>query len=916
MGTGPIGTVATRRLGLSLVAWLVFACLSSGLHCAEPAGPIRDRNPAFAACLPGRGIELRCQASGAFSIVDTLGGVAWSSNPARNRFGSMTWRQDGKTHTAELKDPRFRFSQGVLSAEFRPRPDQPEACLTVTFAWQGSGRVLDLNCSADPALDLDSVRLLDEALWVGATDPGYALVPVREGLMIPADSGLAFTQSFDTYAYEGCHMTMLGLSKHGALALVTWTDPYVRVELRSALADANPALGVQALFPSLVLRRSARSLQIHFPGRGDHNSLGRTYRQLAEERGWRVPWRDKLHDHPERARLFGAVNFKLWSALDRTMDEASQREERVQVNWTFPQAARIADHLQQDLGLNRVLFLMGGWIHRGYDNQHPDVLPAAPECGGNEALAACARHVQSLGYLFGLHDNYQDMYRDAPSWNEDDLTRLPDGRIAQGGKWAGGRAYLTCSSKAVELALRPQNLPAVAQLTGADAYFIDTTYAAGLMECADPRHPLTRLDDLRWKQVLSDVARTRFSIFGSECGREWAIPHSDFFEGLTGVGGAAYHDAELLRRTGGRVVPLFEMVYRDCIAMYGKYGYDVNRAADYVLQHLLFGRPLHYHDVPPGLYWEANAAGALPHLPIQPAAPAFEQTGPREISLGYQWTVRAPPTGNWQVFVHFTDAAGTIYQQTDHAPDLPTSEWLPGRMESARFTVTLSDRLRGTLDIRVGLWDPATGKRAQLEGPDDGEGRYRVARLRIGTDRIELLPPDRLGRAGNASVFASGDGGWSAGMHPLDRFIKNTYEILSPLNALTADQSLTRHEFLTSDGHVQRSRFGDGPAATIVTVNFGPADYPTRTRLGGEVRLPPHGFTVESPTFIAFHAGSWNGLHYEWPPLFTLRSLDGQPLDRSGAVRVFHGFGDARLAWGTRGILTIEKERTLGKLGP
>ena len=32
--------------------------------------------------------------------------------------------------------------------------------------------------------------------------------------------------------------------------------------------------------------------------------------------------------------------------------------------------------------MDNVLFTMGGWIHRGYDNQHPDILPAAPECGG------------------------------------------------------------------------------------------------------------------------------------------------------------------------------------------------------------------------------------------------------------------------------------------------------------------------------------------------------------------------------------------------------------------------------------------------------------------------------------------------------------------------------------------------------
>jgi hypothetical protein len=82
---------------------------------------------------------------------------------------------------------------------------------------------------------------------------------------------------------------------------------------------------------------------------------------------------------------------------------------------------------------------------------------------------------------------------------------------------------------ALELAQRPQSLEAVKKLSGANAYFIDTTCAAGLQQCFDPEHPLTRVDDIKWKQALSDYARKNFGVFGSECGREWAV--SDFFQG-------------------------------------------------------------------------------------------------------------------------------------------------------------------------------------------------------------------------------------------------------------------------------------------------------------------------------------------------------------------------------------------------
>lgn len=347
--------------------------------------------------------------------------------------------------------------------------------------------------------------MLDDALWVTDAEKGYAVVPVREGLLVPADSGLTFTHRFDTFGYEGCHMEMLGLVKNSATALVTWDDPYVTAELNSTLPGKTLGAGKQALSPSLVLRQSARSFRVQFEGKGDYVTIAKAYRRVAKEKGWRVTWDEKLKGHPEQAKLFGAVNFKLWSALSRQMNEESTREESTQVNWTFDEAAQIAEHLKNDLKLDRVLFILGGWIQRGYDNQHPDILPAAPECGGSAGLSDCARRVERLGYLFCLHDNYQDMYRDAPSWDPSYLMKRPDGSPAIGGRWGGSRTYLICSRKAIELARRPQNLPAVQQLTHASAYFIDTTSAAGLSECFDPNHPLTRSDDMKWKQALSDA---------------------------------------------------------------------------------------------------------------------------------------------------------------------------------------------------------------------------------------------------------------------------------------------------------------------------------------------------------------------------------------------------------------------------
>ena len=875
--------------------WFVWFVVQ--LHCsgstAAPASP--------AALETSRCLFQLDPANGGYELLDKRAGVTWRSNPFQPRFGEVTAIVDGKSQRFPLAACEVRQVGKTLELIFRPVPAQPAATLRVTVQALPDKRTLEFTYASTPALGVERVRLLEDALWTTDTDKGYVVVPVREGLLIPADSGLSFTHTFDTYAYEGCHMTMLGALKQGAAALLTWNDPCVAAEVRSSVTNLAGVQGSQVLSPSLVLRKSATSFRLQLLGKGDYNTIAKAYREIAREKGYLVTWDQKLKGHPERAKYFGASNYKLWSMLTRQMNEDSSKEESVRVNWTFDEAAQVAQHLKNDLQLDRVLFILGGWIHRGYDNQHPDILPSAPECGGDAAFADCARRVRQLGYVLSLHDNYQDIYRDSPSWDEKWINKNPDGSLTKGGHWAGGVAYITCAKQAAELAKRPQNLPAVKKLTDADSYFIDTTYAAGLYECFDREHPMTRTDDLKWKQAISDYARDVFGSFGSECGREWAIPHSDFFEGLTGVSGGAYHDAGLLTKLGANVVPLFELVYRDTIAMYGKYGYDPAQAAEYVLQHVLVGRPLNYHNIPAHLYWKEPQAETAA-LPLRVKVAELKPLGPRRFEITYEWTVQKPVTGDWRVFVHFTDRGRAIQFQNDHDPAVPTSKWAVGKVRQGPFTLTVPEGLSGAVDIRVGLFQPSPGRRAVFTGAQNNDRSCRVGRLQVSADPLKFEPATDTLRdyAGDPAVFVNGDNGWAAGLHPLDRFVKNTHEILSPLNELTAQVRMTKHEFLTPDRKVERTVFGDGRGATTVVVNRSESDYAVKSRLGGDVVLPSYGFLVESPTFVAFHALSWGGKRYDAPVVFTLRSADSRPLERSRRVKIYHGFGDSEVRLGKR----------------
>jgi hypothetical protein len=603
----------------------------------------------------------------------------------------------------------------------------------------------------------DPVKLLDGALGIAAEDAGCALVPVREGLLIPADSPVEFSRRFPTSGYEGCHMSMMGFIKRQSALLMTWEDAYITPELVKTKGGLKCA--VHARRPPHGDTAAAFAVTLTPLGKGDWNTIAAAYRKLAAVKGLAVTMAQKIGRNQEAAKMLGASNAKLWTCLARRRDEGSTKDENVEVKWTFDEAAQVAEHLKHDLRIDRCLFIIGGWTEGGYDCRHPDVLPANPECGGNDALANAVRRIKALGYVACLHDNYQDMYRDAKSWSKDCIQKKADGSLMAGGRWLGGRAWLVCAPKTLELARRPQNLAAVQKLFAPQACFIDTTCAVDPQECFDPGHLLTRNDDIRWKQRLSDYTRQVFGLFGSECGREWAIPHSEFFEGLSGVGGRYFHNLQPAA-LGATVIPLFEMVYHDCEVVFGKYGYRPEAAAEYVAHHVLCARPLNHHSFGSHLYWK-DPSGSAPEPKAQP-----------------------------------------------------------------------------------GL--------------------------------------------GGAASFTRADNGWAEGMCLTDRFFKNTHEILGPLAAATAHRRLEKLEFLTPDRAVRRATFGD--QGVVVTVNFGGADYVAKSGRGQEVALPPFGFLIESPEFVAFHAMSWAGRRYEKPVLFAIR-LD----DRK--TRIFHGFGDARLSW-------------------
>ncbi|MBI2421914.1 MAG: hypothetical protein HYV27_03710 [Candidatus Hydrogenedentes bacterium] len=138
----------------------------------------------------------------------------------------------------------------------------------------------------------------------------------------------------------------------------------------------------------------------------------------------------------------------------------------------------------KDNGIDHLAIINHVWQHFGYDVKLPDHLPANPQFGGDEGMKAFGQAANECGYVWSLHENYVDMYPDAPSYDETALARHGDGRPVEG--WYNGgtgvQAFSIKSNRALEYAAK--NSPEIHARYGTSAAYLD------VHTCVPPWHVL------------------------------------------------------------------------------------------------------------------------------------------------------------------------------------------------------------------------------------------------------------------------------------------------------------------------------------------------------------------------------------------------------------------------------------------
>ena len=97
-------------------------------------------------------------------------------------------------------------------------------------------------------------------------------------------------------------------------------------------------------------------------------------------------------------------------------------------------------------GIEKMFVIKHIWQKLGLDDGFPETVPASAAMGGDAGLRAMSETARSLGYRFGVHDNYVDFYNNSSVWNPKDLVLDAAGKPAPA--WRNSRGNQSYNMKA------------------------------------------------------------------------------------------------------------------------------------------------------------------------------------------------------------------------------------------------------------------------------------------------------------------------------------------------------------------------------------------------------------------------------------------------------------------------------------
>ncbi len=416
------------------------------------------------------------------------------------------------------------------------------------------------------------------------TNKHYTLINHQQGLLIPNNwpvdlDHLPFNGQMNSAA---AYMPWFGQVKdgHGYIAIAL-SDDDMAYEINHNSSSHSTMIALRTLSSLGRMEKSISCYQ--FLNHCDYNDLCKLYRKFAIETNRYVSLKEKEIRNPSIKDFMGRCVVHKGIKTHISPDSEFYDKENTEKNDILVTFRQRKEEIQRmhELGASRIYFHLDGWGQPGYDNQHPDYLPACFEAGGYEGLKELADYLKQQGDMLGLHDQYRDYYFDARTFDKEFALMEKDGNIFEMTRWAGGHQSYLCASQAKYYVKRnfEELFHHGIEVQGS---YLDVFTCNEMDECFNPHHMMTRKQCREYRKSCFDYVLSKGILTSSEEMNEYAL-HSLVFCHY------APYDFMLARPDAPRYglpVPLFNLVYHECVVI--PWFMDENKE-DYMLYALLNG---------------------------------------------------------------------------------------------------------------------------------------------------------------------------------------------------------------------------------------------------------------------------------------------------------------------------------------
>jgi hypothetical protein len=351
----------------------------------------------------------------------------------------------------------------------------------------------------------------------------------------------------DVYSFQGgLSMPWFGThTEHSAVVGILAKDPAAKMEyiINNNGQHLWTPKGKMSLYPRILTltpvwdlqsRQRNQYIQYHFLPGGNHVQMAKRYRAVAIERGYFVSLKEKAKKNPDVNKLAGAIYLGVYGGYPHYVNMPGMA-------FTFDQLKEIIEDLHDNLKVQKAFVHAWGT----FSNYVPNNWPISDDLGGAERLKAAVDRAKEFGYLYSSYHAYSPRLEHDPDFDTELLPRKADDSLAIYGRW--GRVD---SKHFYDLAKK--NLPKEIEVLGQNADIADILF-------------IGTPDEGRIR--LAKYLRSLNLVMGTERGQEHYIPYFDMFEGMT-----YYYGVErgIPLATISHHAPLFNLVYHDAIANFGK----------------------------------------------------------------------------------------------------------------------------------------------------------------------------------------------------------------------------------------------------------------------------------------------------------------------------------------------------------